>query len=313
MLYLGKLRKQRTEPRRRGRPAVTSRRLRPVPTLGPAHAPQPPHHLATLRLPFIPLCSDLHDGSPSSSPPPPPPPPPVSGLGARLLTQLGWTPGTGLGTRRDGIAEPLAVTTRTEGTGLGKAPPSRERLYARTEWWAEGFASALQRTGGANAAEAASSSDDSDDSDGEPGGGGGGGLGLGASSSLANAARSAAGEAQAAPAAGAVGIFAACEGRRCRPAGAAKLARLAAQDARGAFVSYDGKTVAGEVVAVPAGGVVTLVPGAVAPPVRRKEPRSGRSRDKLERSIRKAARAARRAEKEEKRNAKAKRRDRKEQ
>lgn len=71
MLYLGKLRKQRTEPRRRGRPAVTSRRLRPVPTLGPAHAPQPPHHLATLRLPFIPLCSDLHDGSPSSSPPPP--------------------------------------------------------------------------------------------------------------------------------------------------------------------------------------------------------------------------------------------------
>lgn len=252
-------------------------------------------------------------GRPRRPPPLPPPPPPVSGLGARLLTQLGWTPGTGLGTRRDGIAEPLAVATRTEGTGLGKAPPNRERLYAGTEWWAEGFANALQRTGGANAVGTASSPDDSDDSDGEPGGGRSGGLGLGARSLPADAHEATAGEAQAAPAAGAARIFAACEGRRCRPAGAAKLARLAAQDARGALVSYDGRTVAGEVVAVPAGGVVTLAPGAVAAPVRRKEPGSARSRDKLERSIRKADRAARRAEKEKKRDAKAKRTERKEQ
>lgn len=258
-------------------------------------------------------------GRPRRPPPPPPPPPPVSGLGAHLLTQLGWTPGTGLGTRRDGIAEPVAVATRSEGTGLGKAPPNRERLYAGTEWWAEGFANALQRTGGATAAGTASSSDDSDDSDGEPGGGGGGGLGFGARPLPAGGApQRPAGEALGAPGAAgaAAAVFAACEGRRCRPAGAAKLARLAAQDARGTLVSYDGRTVAGEVIAMPAREVVTLAPGGgvVAPPARRKEPRSTvRGRDKLERSIRKADRAARRAKKEKKRSAKAKRRERTEQ
>lgn len=236
----------------------------------------------------------------------------MTGLGARLLTQLGWTPGTGLGTHRDGIAEPLAVATRTEGTGLGKAPPHRERLYAGTEWWAEGFANALQRTAGGAGGGAAASSDDSDDSDGEVGGGGGGrggGLGLGAAAVPRGAPQAAA----PAPAPGTAGIFAACEGRRCRPAGAAKLARLAAQDARGSLVSYDGKTVAGEVVAVPPGGVVTLTPAVGGAPVRRKGPRGIGGRDKAERAIRKTDKAARRAEREKKRQAKAKRRERKEQ
>ncbi|GAB0491372.1 hypothetical protein MMPV_002625 [Pyropia vietnamensis] len=235
-------------------------------------------------------------GRPRRPPPPPPPAPPVSGIGARLLTQLGWTPGTGLGIRRDGVSEPLAVVTRTEGAGLGKGPPKRERLYAGTEWWAEGFANALQRVGGATVMSTASSSDDSDGDDGEPDGGDGGSLGLGARPLPAGAPRPAAAEAQAAPTAGAAAVFAACEGRRCRPAGAAKLARLAAQDAQGAVVSYGDRTVAAEVVAVPTGGVVTRTPGSMATPVRRKELGGTSGRDKLERSIRKADRAARRAE-----------------
>lgn len=245
--------------------------------------------------------------------PSPPSPPPVAGFGARLLTQLGWTPGSGLGTRGDGIAEPLAVATREEGTGLGKVPPHRERLYAGAEWWADGFAKALQRTAGASAAGPSSDDSDDDDSDdvGDAGTGGcsGGGLGLGTGPPVKE-------HAAPTPAPGTAGLFAACEGRRCRPAGAAKLARLAAQDARGSVVSYVNKapppaTAPAPVVPmVPDTHAVTVVPaaGSGATVKRRKEKRSSIGRDKVDRAIRKAEKKTRKERREQKKLKKCRRR-----
>lgn len=95
--------------------------------------------------------------------------------GRALLERMGWTAGTGLGARRNGMVDPLTVKSRVEKLGVGA---QRDRPFANA-WWDTMLADAY----GAAAAPA-----------------------------------------------GDAALLAACEGRRCRPHGTAKLDRVAAAD-----------------------------------------------------------------------------------
>lgn len=97
----------------------------------------------------------------------------VGGIGAKLLSKMGWEEGTGLGARRDGRVEPLSVGKRAENLGIGA-----ERRPFLDAWW--------ERT--------------LEDAYGKP-----------------SAEKD-------------VDLLDACEGRRCRPHGSAKLARLERHD-----------------------------------------------------------------------------------
>ena len=44
---------------------------------------------------------------------------PESNLGSKMLRQMGWTPGTGLGKEGDGRVEPVRAELRKKGVGLG--------------------------------------------------------------------------------------------------------------------------------------------------------------------------------------------------
>lgn len=102
----------------------------------------------------------------------------MGGIGAKMLAKMGWSEGTGLGAKRDGMVVPLQVSKRPEKLGIGA-----ERRPFRNAWWETAM----------------------EDAYGKPRGG---------------APAGAAGDA----------LFEACEGRRCRPHGSAKLARIDAHD-----------------------------------------------------------------------------------
>lgn len=99
---------------------------------------------------------------------------PMGGLGAKLLTKMGWKEGMGLGANANGITEPIAVKTRKDNRGVGaQKPPSQD------PWWEKMMEDAYGKP-----------KDSTTNND----------------------------------------LLAACEGRRCRPHGSGKLARLEAQD-----------------------------------------------------------------------------------
>lgn len=98
----------------------------------------------------------------------------VTGLGAKLLSKMGWREGTGLGVKNDGRTEPVKPSrrsTQSEGIGLKNKPVD-------DQWWTKLMVDAYGPPAQSDS----------------------------------------------------VDLLAACEGRRCRPHGKAKLARLDAQD-----------------------------------------------------------------------------------
>lgn len=107
----------------------------------------------------------------------------VGGIGAKLLSKMGWSEGTGLGANRDGNVEPLGAPKRPEKLGIGA-----ELRPFKDAWWENMMEEAYGK----------------------------------------------------AKADGDNGLLVACEGRRCRPHGSAKLARLEAHDR---MVAGDGKVV----------------------------------------------------------------------
>lgn len=96
-------------------------------------------------------------------------------FGRAMLERMGWTAGTGLGARRNGMVDPLTVKSRVEKLGVGA---QRDRPFADS-WWDTMLADAYGATGAPT---------------------------------------------------GDAALLAACEGRRCRPHGTAKLDRVAAAD-----------------------------------------------------------------------------------
>ena len=49
---------------------------------------------------------------------------PPSNIGNQMLRIMGWMPGTGLGTDRNGIKDPVRAYLRPKGLGLGHPWPS---------------------------------------------------------------------------------------------------------------------------------------------------------------------------------------------
>lgn len=101
----------------------------------------------------------------------------MNGLGAKLLTKMGWTEGTGLGAKRDGMVEPLGTKQRKDNRGVGA-----KREPVEDAWWERMMEEAYGK---------AKEEGDAD-------------------------------------------LFKACEGRRCRPHGSAKLSRIEAHDRKSA-------------------------------------------------------------------------------
>lgn len=96
-------------------------------------------------------------------------------FGRSMLEKMGWSEGTGLGAKRDGIVEPIAPKSRPEKLGVGAERPPFEDA-----WWERMLVEAY-----------GTGTKDVDDKN----------------------------------------LLEACEGRRCRPHGTAKLDRIARQDA----------------------------------------------------------------------------------
>lgn len=97
-------------------------------------------------------------------------------FGRSMLEKMGWSEGTGLGAKRNGIVEPISVKSRPEKVGVGATRPQNE-----DPWWekilVEAYGKGIKDVGDRK-------------------------------------------------------LLDACEGRRCRPHGTAKLARIARQDAK---------------------------------------------------------------------------------
>lgn len=49
---------------------------------------------------------------------------PPTNIGNQMLRVMGWTPGTGLGSDRNGIKDPVRAYLRPKGLGLGHPWPS---------------------------------------------------------------------------------------------------------------------------------------------------------------------------------------------
>ena len=64
------------------------------------------------------------------------------GFGARVMREMGWERGRGLGKRQHGRAEAIEVVKREENVGLGA---TRERYNWEDKWWEEHYASAASK------------------------------------------------------------------------------------------------------------------------------------------------------------------------
>lgn len=112
------------------------------------------------------------------------------GFAEEMLLSMGWTPGTGLGLKKDGVTEALKVKKRPERLGLGAVQDSSWT----DDWWQKAFSDAIKRGREEKRSEMESSSESSNDDDAEE------------------------------------KLLEACEGRRCRPAGNGKMERVQKQE-----------------------------------------------------------------------------------
>ena len=64
-----------------------------------------------------------------------------SKFGEKIMEQLGWASGKGLGKNDDGMQDPIQITRRDEGTGLGDDDPlENENIPANKQFkWNNNF------------------------------------------------------------------------------------------------------------------------------------------------------------------------------
>lgn len=70
---------------------------------------------------------------------------PASDFAKKQLEKMGWTEGTGLGKRRDGIKTHIRVKKREEQAGLGIEKAAVEKRLASEEWWKDSLGDTLAK------------------------------------------------------------------------------------------------------------------------------------------------------------------------
>lgn len=70
---------------------------------------------------------------------------PVSSFAKKQLERMGWSEGTGLGKKRDGIKTHIRAKKRTEQTGLGAEKAKSETINDAGEWWKDSVGSTLAK------------------------------------------------------------------------------------------------------------------------------------------------------------------------
>jgi hypothetical protein len=66
-------------------------------------------------------------------------------LSQKLLQNMGWTEGTGLGRRRDGRTRHIQVKQRADGVGLGNTEAQIDPVVAGDQWWKNSVGSTLAK------------------------------------------------------------------------------------------------------------------------------------------------------------------------
>jgi Pin2-interacting protein X1 len=78
---------------------------------------------------------------------------PVSSFARTQLERMGWTEGTGLGKKQDGITTHIKVKQRKEASGIGseKVMAAVQQQQTQEKWWLDSLGSTLAKLGGGNA------------------------------------------------------------------------------------------------------------------------------------------------------------------
>ena len=69
----------------------------------------------------------------------------ANSFAARHMAKMGWTEGTGLGKKRDGIVSHIKVQKREENTGLGVEKERTRQMGVEGMWWSSSVADTLSR------------------------------------------------------------------------------------------------------------------------------------------------------------------------
>lgn len=75
---------------------------------------------------------------------------PPSDFAHKQLQKMGWTEGTGLGKRRDGITTHIKVKKRSEQAGLGVEKAAADKRATDEHWWKDSLGDTLARIGKKN-------------------------------------------------------------------------------------------------------------------------------------------------------------------
>jgi hypothetical protein len=70
---------------------------------------------------------------------------PTSAFAVKQLEKMGWTEGTGLGKKRNGITTHIKVKRRIESAGLGTEKQGTEKLIANETWWKDSVGDTLAK------------------------------------------------------------------------------------------------------------------------------------------------------------------------
>lgn len=73
---------------------------------------------------------------------------PTSSFAKKQLEKMGWSEGTGLGKKRDGMKTHIRVKKRKDNVGIGGSDkPEIEAVLGDSEWWKDSLGSTLARLG----------------------------------------------------------------------------------------------------------------------------------------------------------------------
>lgn len=75
---------------------------------------------------------------------------PTSDFAKKQLEKMGWTAGTGLGRKRDGIVSHIKVQKRAENAGLGTERQAAEERQTAESWWKDTLGDTLARLSSKN-------------------------------------------------------------------------------------------------------------------------------------------------------------------